>query len=153
MVHSQPFARLLVILKERELRNPEQIVLSLGNKVKLLCNRLTQSALLLLVSAITRSTSPVLSSAFSVMPFISSSLINFAKDDDIPSSVILIKARPFAPLPFAISVSLSISLRVRIEAAFSAFMALTEPPFSRAPLKTTNSVFLTISLKSISSMP
>ena len=104
------------------------------------------------LSATTRTTSPFSAPALPRIAVISSSVMNFANDDAIPSSVILIHARPFAPKPLAVSVSLSISFLVSLLTAFFALIALTVPPASSADLNTTNSLFATSSERSKSSI-
>ena len=41
-MHRDKLAKLLIPIKEREFRDPKEIILTLGDNIKLLCDRLTQ---------------------------------------------------------------------------------------------------------------
>ena len=86
-------------------------------------------------------------------PFISSSVINLAKDDfRLPSSLMHTYASPFAPKSLAKSTSLSIFLR-GMDPCPLALIPRTDPPFSIAPVNTPKPQFFTTSVTSCNSMP
>ena len=105
------------------------------------------------LSAAKRRRSPAFPSMATIRAAISSSFINFAKEDlKVPSSLMAMYARPFAPKPFAYSTRASIFF-LGIWPWPSALMPRTEPPFSRAPLNTTNSQSFTTSETFFNSIP
>ena len=157
MMHCKPGLALFVPLKEWELGDPQEVVLSFRNQLELFAQSQTQLTKSWQNNAVfvrydednvALFAARVWSSALS-----SSSLMNLAKEQFGFSSAQRMNARPFAPIPFACSVSLSIAFLVRVDAAFFATMQRTEPPSAIAFANTGKLLSLTCSVRLIISIP